>query len=494
MCASNSGIIPYIGSLLIPLVLLIFDPSRALADECIDQLPGDISSTAFFFKRDQRSIVERALNEAGLTGQATSPGFALLAGVSHYPHLPSNQQELKPAAEDISKLANYLRDQEHFDEIVVLTNSGMTAINLQYFLQDYFPCRLRERKSQKPRFLFAYSGHGLTLDGKNGFLLTSDATSLTERPRVNQAIDLRVVRVQFENVIEAGYQTLALINACFSGSFIRQQFGSEILPPLREGAFAITAGGADEPTWHDAALGTGSVFFEFLFKGLDGRIRSGDIEDGVVSVDELAAYLKNNIRLFSEDQQNPRAADLMIGTSPGGFFFLDRRRQFEKHVVPRWEPTSPFGEASESAVPRDLSGTSIEKENLVSTPGMNWPPKKVSDISYILDDCRPHSGGSVSFLWPTEEERLKYDVEPAREGASSLLKALRSGDKVVKEVLLGDRVKYCSVLIIEALQQKLEAAGMYSGEIDGVAGPATVSALKLVPSSKNKSLLTGGWD
>ncbi|MBY5393159.1 MULTISPECIES: caspase domain-containing protein [Rhizobium] len=354
MCASKLRRKSIIWNISAAVFLLMWSYSwDAHADDCNDLIPDEIASRVFFENRDNRSVLEQALNVAGMSRQGTSPGFALLAGVSHYPKLPKTEQELKPAAEDIKKLANYLVDQEHFDEVVVLFNDDMTEQNLGYFFRDYFPCRLEKRKAQKPRFLFAYSGHGVNAGGVNGYLLTSDAVSLTARPRTREGVDLRIVRVQFDNIIEAGYQTLALINACFSGYFVRQAFGERILPPQREGAFAITAGGANELTWHDASLGSGSIFFEHLLLGLDGRASLTD--DGVVSVNELSAYLKDSVSVFSEDRQNPRPADLMVGGSPGGFFFLDRRKQVENGVVTAWNPSALRAFGGLSSTPRSAN-------------------------------------------------------------------------------------------------------------------------------------------
>jgi lysozyme len=122
--------------------------------------PADKPYQRFFVRYvDNRSIPEKAINLIGLTGQDVGKSFTLLAGVTRYPNMPLLQQELKPAAEDLRQLEAYLRDQEFFDEIVVLKDGDVTLDNLLYFLQHYFPDRLR--RSPKSRFLFAYSGHGM---------------------------------------------------------------------------------------------------------------------------------------------------------------------------------------------------------------------------------------------------------------------------------------------------------------------------------------------
>src|ERR1035438_9226461 len=131
---------------------------------------------------DRRSMQEKALNLIGLTSQDVGRSFALIAGVSRYPNMPEMGRELAAAGADIDELQNYLRSEEFFDEIVVLRDGDVTMENLEYFLQDYFPDRLR--KSPKSRFLFAYSGHGMAEGSKEaptGYLLKSTARSLALR-------------------------------------------------------------------------------------------------------------------------------------------------------------------------------------------------------------------------------------------------------------------------------------------------------------------------
>lgn len=88
----------------------------------------------FFYYSDQRSLYEKALNSVGLTSVPVGRSFALIAGVSQYPNFPVLERSLKPAEVDIEKLKSYLKDQEFFDEIVVLKDGDMTLENLNYFL------------------------------------------------------------------------------------------------------------------------------------------------------------------------------------------------------------------------------------------------------------------------------------------------------------------------------------------------------------------------
>jgi hypothetical protein len=304
---------------------------------------------------DHRSLPEKALNLIGLTAQDVGRSFALLAGVTRYPNMPEGHQELAPAAEDLRQLQAYLRAQEFFDEIVVLQDGDVTLDNLAYFLQSYFPDRLQ--RFPKSRFVFAYSGHGMA-EGPpgrpTGYLLKATATGLEDKPN---AIPMRVLRVLVDHVVDAGHQVLVLVNACYSGAFLsRRPFGgTTVYLPRDGGAHAITAGGSGQRTWHDPHVGTGSIFFEKLLAGLSGQADTWPVRpdggrgDGVVTVDELATYLRQEVDLATQGTQIPLPADISPHGSLGGFFFLNRKRQVASGYVKDWQPSrlSPFGVTAE---------------------------------------------------------------------------------------------------------------------------------------------------
>jgi hypothetical protein len=306
--------------------------------------PVDSRFEKFFWHYvDQRSLPERALNAVGTTVQDVGRSFALITGVYEYPKMG---ETLPPAHTDMTKLTHYLKTQEFFDEIVVLANQDFTLENLVYFLQVYFPQRLA--KFPKSRFLFAFSGHGIN-DAQRGYLLYSNAERLDDKAN---AINLRVLRELFQEVVDRGFHVLALINACYGGNFFSRSFGEERrYLPSHPGAHAITAGRANELVYADPALGPGSAFFETFFAALDQRADTFPMQrdesrgDGVITFDELATWLKHEVQFSSREHVNPQAGDLAPFGSAGGFFFFNRQRQVARGMVPKWEPATlvPFG-------------------------------------------------------------------------------------------------------------------------------------------------------
>ncbi len=213
---------------------------------------------------DTRSFSEKALNTVGLTNQEVGRSFALIAGINKYPNLDPAYQFLEPAGTDIENLVRYLRDSEFFDEIVVLQNFEVTSDNFTYFLQEYFPERLT--RFPRSRFLFAYSGHGVQNRGR-GYILRADATSFQDKAR---RINLATIADLYQESAEAAYHSIALINSCYSGSFLKKQSHGvpRRLLPRDPGSHAITAGTSGELTW--GLPHSGSIFFEKIIAGLNG--------------------------------------------------------------------------------------------------------------------------------------------------------------------------------------------------------------------------------
>lgn len=322
-----------------------------------------------FFHRSssERPAWKKAFSFVNAAVGETGPSFALVAGVSRYPNMKGKEADLWPARLDVEKMVSYLeREPESFNEIVVLLDEDVTAERLRYFLTRYFPRRLSEHP--RSRFLFAYSGHGMTGTNRRGYLLTSQAKDLKDK--FGAGISLASLRADFQEVVDTGHHVLALINACYGVGFHRLSlaFGEENWVPSRKGAHAITAGGAGELTWHDPSFGLGSgkkgsVFFEGVFAALDGRADNLP-KDGIVTVGELEEYLRSTIGAFTDSRQNPTGGDLISTRSPGNFYFLNRYRQVARNNAKpldgTWWRKLSFGMSSGSSL---LSKPEIKSDN-----------------------------------------------------------------------------------------------------------------------------------
>jgi hypothetical protein len=375
-------------ALILGLFLLLCDSGTRAAENYPSFLPTQYQR---YFVRyvDGRTLTEQMLNRINMTVKDYGRGFALIAGISKYPNLKGNGADLAPAAEDIRKLVNYLTTYEKFEEIVVLKDSDVTEANLGFFLERYFPARLRQ--FPRSRFLFAYSGHGIT-KSNNGYILTTESRDFED---TFNSIPMATMRAMLQQTVNSGFHVLALINACYGGDFLLS-FGDKRFIPKYPGAHVITAGGANELTWHDPTIGSGSVFFESFFSALDGGASKAEI----VTVGELSAYLTKQVQFATDQNQNPRPGDLIRGGSAGGFFFFNRSPLVEQGVLPPWDGNRgvPFGEPNQNAGelaagqtprnPRDGKDSALPQAMSLTTPPANpsapasvQPPTRKPELS-----------------------------------------------------------------------------------------------------------------
>lgn len=110
-------------------MLCMFTAPLVLSAQPKPPVPSDLQRL-FFYYADNRSALERALNIVGQGNVEIGRGFALLLGVTDYRNFPAGEQDLHAADVDIDKLEHFLRDQEFFEQIVVLKNSDMNFSNI----------------------------------------------------------------------------------------------------------------------------------------------------------------------------------------------------------------------------------------------------------------------------------------------------------------------------------------------------------------------------
>jgi len=316
------------------------------------------------YQADRRSMPETLLNLAGLTSQDVGRSFAMIVGVSHYPKMHQQQYRyLAPADRDLDLLISYLKNQQFFDEIVVLRDEAVSFDNLRYFLETYFPGQLK--KYPKSRFLFTYSGHGMT-EGNSGYFLTSNATSLEDK---QHSIDMFALRGFASQTIDAAYQSLFLINACHSGAFLgKSREGAWDVLLNRPGAHAIMSSGTTDSSFGEADKG--SFFYQKLIEGLNGA--ADPRGRGVIIVADLGAYLQTEVGLATGGKQVPTPPqDIWTGVSDGGMFFFNRQKAIKIADLPVWNPKAVLTLGEDHVLEAPLG------------PAPPEPPKVVQNTSRV---------------------------------------------------------------------------------------------------------------
>jgi hypothetical protein len=336
-------------------------------------VPKDKQNFFFYYnKKDNSWWSNLVQSKEYLVGRS----FALVAGIYAYPNMGGlacggQGGSLPPVKIDLYKLKYYLKEVEKFDEIVVIENEDVTYENLAYFFQNYFPDHLRGLKNT--RFLFAYSGHGMKDSEGDSYILKASAKDCMDK---GESIKIDALYSLVQEVVKVSHHTLVLLNSCYGGGFLH--FGGGIRTPIPKyaGAHAITAGSDGELV---VAQGpnTGSIFFESVFSGLNGRAKQ-EPGDPIITAEHLYAYLIDQIRSETNQLQNPKKGDIYPKGSRGEFFFIDRsniEESLPKSTILNWkwlkfgEPdsvqtiSSSIGAEATASFPKQTIDTTLFKSN-----------------------------------------------------------------------------------------------------------------------------------
>jgi hypothetical protein len=245
--------------------------------------------------------------------------YALLIGIGNYKYL----DHLSSPDLDVKKMQHFLFDTQGFDEVMAITDENVTAAMFQY-PQDYFSTKVQPGD----RFLFYYSGHGVSLDegGKpRGYL-----------PLVNERPKSHANSIAMDNLVTwmKGLKVkhlLVILDACFSGLAVSgvESHGVDdsktvllkfYADPAR---FLMMAGTENQESIADKKW-NGSLFTDKFIEGAQKAQIVGQ-SDKVVATHELWAWLRPQViseAISMNRRLTPLLKDLAATASEGEFIFF----------------------------------------------------------------------------------------------------------------------------------------------------------------------------
>ena len=269
-------------------------------------------------------------NHSGLTWGQTfkrifnlsdyNKSYALVIGISRY----TNFKDLA-TQNDAIKMKNFLLNEAGFDAVHLITEDKVSLNRIRTIMMDDLPRTLGE----KDRFLFYWSGHGIT-DNINGQSFGYLPVSISGTRQFSSMINMRNLS-SWDSRLKVK-QSLYLLDACFSGLASHQVKSSQrnltikqISRPSRQ---ILTAGLDNEEAI--VIEGMGSLFTTAVIEGARGKADTasdGFIKDGIVSARELELYVKN--RVARERQKNNWRKSITplltrFKHQPGDFFFYSK--------------------------------------------------------------------------------------------------------------------------------------------------------------------------
>jgi tetratricopeptide (TPR) repeat protein len=345
--------------------------------------------------------------------------YALVVGIGNYQNLAAAQQLQFPE-----------RDAEAIYSILISTEGGnfraenvhkvvgakATLARLRHELEEWLPSVAKD----DDRVLIYFAGHGFVYGGK-AYLAPYDI-DLKNIAATGYAMDAlgRDMGVKIK-----GKWKVLLTDSCHSGAINPDadiQLINGTLGNLNKSLFSLTASRDRERSFESKDWGGGhGIFTYYVVKGLEGT--ADESGDGVVTADELAEYVRRNVREVTGGQQNP--------TSDRGSFDTNMLLSYvPSNVKPGAPPPPKFGtlilEANMSEVEVFVDGKSVgvlAKGAPLTLPGL---APGVHTIKAVKMGYEP-DGPREEMVYPGQETTVSIKILIAKRRNKAALDALDKG-------------------------------------------------------------------
>jgi tetratricopeptide (TPR) repeat protein len=227
-------------------------------------------------------------------------GYALVVGVANYRYLPAKFQ-LQYPERDAEAMYSILISPEggNFpaENVHKLIGAGATLAALRRELEVWLPSVAKE----PDRVVIYFAGHGFVFGGKPYLApadFKADDVSGTGYP-------MDTLGEVIGSKIKAKWKVL-LTDSCHSGAITpedNQRINRSLLD-LTSSLFSLTASRDREQSFESPDWGGGhGIFTYYVVRGLEGS--ADENRDGIVTADELAEYVRRNVREATGGRQNP---------------------------------------------------------------------------------------------------------------------------------------------------------------------------------------------
>lgn len=291
-------------------------------------------------QRDLR--IEKEPEAAAPKAVSIPRSYALIVGIAKYQNLPANLQ-LNYSERDAESIYSVLISPEggnfKAENVHKLIGPKATRDAVKREIEEWLP----KVANPDDRVLIYFAGHGFVYQGQ-GYLATYD---FDMKNIAGTGYPMKSLGQTMGGVIQARNKIL-LTDSCHSGAISPEDSASvnRQLTDLHKSLFSLTASRDRERSFESADWGGGhGIFTYYVVKGMEGTADTSG--DGIVTADELAEYVRTQVREATKGQQNP--------TSDRG--------SFDPNMLLAYVPTN----AKPGAPPAPKFGTLIFEVNLDGT-------------------------------------------------------------------------------------------------------------------------------
>jgi tetratricopeptide (TPR) repeat protein len=235
------------------------------------------------------------------TGDVKIPrSYALVIGIAAYKNLTEKQQ-LHYSERDAESIYSILISPEggnyRAENVHTLIGSKATLAGIRREMEEWLPSVARD----EDRVLVYFAGHGFVAQGQ-AYLAPYDI----ELGKIAQTAYPMATLGSVFGKIKAKWKVL-LTDSCHSGAVTPDtdvQTINRSLIDMSRSLFSLTASRDRERSFESPDWGGGhGIFTYYVVRGLEGE--GDENRDGIVTADELAEYVRGNVREATEAKQNP---------------------------------------------------------------------------------------------------------------------------------------------------------------------------------------------
>ncbi|MCC7175516.1 MAG: caspase family protein [Bryobacterales bacterium] len=249
----------------------------------------------------QRDLkVEKDAPPAAAPAAAIPRSYALVMGISSYKNLPAEHQ-LRYAERDAEEMYSVLISPEggnfRAENVHTLIGPKATLANMRRELEQWLPSVAQE----DDRVLVYFAGHGFVSQGRPylaPYDIALDQIAKTAYPMATLGSVFGKLKAKWK---------VLLTDSCHSGAVAPDadvQAINRSLMDLSRSLFSLTASRDRERSFESPDWGGGhGIFTYYVVRGMEGE--ADENRDGVVTADELAEYVRRNVREATSGQQNP---------------------------------------------------------------------------------------------------------------------------------------------------------------------------------------------
>lgn len=243
---------------------------------------------------------------SGMTLKKYKQVHGIFIGISAYEVAP----KLKYAHKDAERMYELFKGMYPTQSInmKLLTNESASEIAIKTAIRG-----LVEKAKEGDLVVFFFSGHGdvvkEVVEDETGYFLAYNAG----KDRIYElggAVEFDYVNKAITKIVSVNKaEVWMLTDACKSGAVVNTEGAGFTMTTLNEGFKNTTkfvSCAAHELSYEDSTLQQG-VFTYHLIKGIAGDAES-DGKSGVLNVDEINTYLKNNVRSYTSGKQTPKVS------------------------------------------------------------------------------------------------------------------------------------------------------------------------------------------